>query len=46
MKVKTTGTAAAPSNRKNIIIKNCAPFTDCIDYLDDCERHWHSNANV
>ena len=25
-----TGTAAAPNNRKYIIIKNCTPFTGCI----------------
>ena len=28
--IPNTGTAANPNNRKNIIIKNCAPFTDCI----------------
>ena len=28
--VENTGTGAAPNNRKNIIIKNCAQFTDCI----------------
>ena len=28
--VENTGTAAVPNNRKNIIIKNCAPFTDYI----------------
>ena len=25
-----TGTAAVSSNRKNIITKNCAPFTNCM----------------
>ena len=25
-----TGTVAVPNNRKNIIIKNGAPFTNCI----------------
>ena len=28
--VPNTGIAANPNNRKNIIIKNCAPFTNCI----------------
>ena len=26
--IPNKGTAAAPNNEKNIIIKNCAPFTD------------------
>ena len=28
--VLNPGTAAAPNNRKNLISRNCAPFTDCI----------------
>ena len=28
--VPNKGEAANPKNRENIIIKNCAPFTDCI----------------
>ena len=28
--VLNTGIAANPNNRKNVIIKNCAQFTDCI----------------
>ena len=31
--VKNTGIAAAPNSRKNITIKNCAPFTDCISEI-------------
>ena len=31
--IPNKGTAAAPNNRKNILIKNCAPFTDCINEL-------------
>ena len=27
--------SVAPSNRKNVIIKNCAPFTDCISEIND-----------
>ena len=30
MEIPNTGTAAAPNKRKNIIIKNCASFTDWI----------------
>ena len=31
--VKNTGKAAVPNSRKNITIKNCAPFTDCISEI-------------
>ena len=34
--VKNTG-AAAPNNRKNITIKNCAPFTHCISEINNTE---------
>ena len=34
--VENTGTEAAPNNRKCMIIKNCAPFTDCISEI---KRH-------
>ena len=34
--VKNTG-AAAPNNRKNITIKNCAPFTYCISEINNTE---------
>ena len=33
--VPNTGTVANPSNRKNIIIKNFAPFTDCISEINN-----------
>ena len=32
--VRNTRAAANPNNRKNIIIKNCAPFTNCIREID------------
>ena len=32
-----TGIAANPSNRKNIKIKNCAPFTDCTSEINDTQ---------
>ena len=28
------GAAAVPNNRNNTIIKNCAPFTDCISKIN------------
>ena len=31
--IPNTGTPVAPNNRKNIIIKNCAPFTNCISEI-------------
>ena len=33
--VENTGTAAAPNDRKNIIIKNCAVFIDCISEISN-----------
>ena len=33
--IPNTGIAAAPNNRKNIIIKNYAPFTDCISEINN-----------
>ena len=33
--VPNTGTAGNPNNRTNIIIKNCAPFTDCISEMNN-----------
>ena len=33
--VKNTGKAAVPNSRKNITIKNCAPFTDCISEINN-----------
>ena len=35
--VENTGTAAVPNNRKNIIIKNCAPFTDYISEINNTQ---------
>ena len=32
--VPNTGTTAASNNRKNIIIKICAPFTNCISEIN------------
>ena len=34
---KTAAAAAAANNRKNIIIKNCAPFTNCISAINDTQ---------
>ena len=31
----STGTATNPNNRKNITIKICAPFTDCISGINN-----------
>ena len=35
--VPNTGEAAKPNNRKNVIIKNCAPFTDCISEINNTQ---------
>ena len=35
IEIPNTGTAAAPNSRKNIIIKNSAPFTDCISVINN-----------
>ena len=35
--VPNTVTAAAPNNRKKVIFKNCAPFTDCISEVNNKE---------
>ena len=35
IEIPSTGTAAAPNKRKNIITKNCAPFTDCISQINN-----------
>ena len=32
-----TAAAAEPNNRKNIIIKNCAPFTNCISEINNTQ---------
>ena len=33
----TTGTTAKSNNRKNIIIENCAPFTNCISEINNTQ---------
>ena len=36
--VNNTGTAAAPTNKnKNVIFKNCAPFTNCISKINNTQ---------
>ena len=35
--VPNTAAAADPNNRKNIIIKNCAPFTNCISEINNTQ---------
>ena len=35
--VQSTGQAANSKNRKNIIIKNCAPFADCINEIKNTQ---------
>ena len=37
VEIQNTGMAAVPNNRKNIIIKNCAPFTDCISEINNIQ---------
>ena len=38
MIVNNTGTAAASNNRnKKVIFKNCAPFTNCIDEINNTQ---------
>ena len=32
---KTAAAGAAANNRKNITIKNCTPFTSCINKIND-----------
>ena len=35
--VENTGTTAVPNNRKNIIIKTCAAFTECINEISNTQ---------
>ena len=35
--IPDTGTAAAPNNRKNIIVENCIPFTDWISETNNTQ---------
>ena len=40
-----TATAAAPNNRnKKVIFKNCAPFTDCINEINNTQEDNARNA--
>ena len=36
--ISNTGTAANLNNRKNMIIKNCALFNDCISEINNTQR--------
>ena len=36
--VPNTGSTVAPNNRKNMIIKNCGPFTDCISKINNTQK--------
>ena len=45
--VPNTRAAANPNNRKNIIIKNCSPFNNCIREIDHTQiDNANDNANV
>ena len=36
--VSNTGTAAAPNNRnREVVFKNCAPFTNCISGINNTQ---------
>ena len=35
--IQNTGGSAAPNNRKNIIIKKCAPFSDCMSEINNTQ---------
>ena len=37
MAVPNTGGAANPSNKKNVIIQNCPPFTDCASEINNTQ---------
>ena len=38
IEISNTGTATAQNNRKNTIIKNGAPFTDCISEINNTDN--------
>ena len=44
--VLNTGEAANPNKRENIIIKNCAPFTDCISEINNTQIDNAENTNI
>ena len=46
MTVENTGTKAAPNKRKNIIIKNCTPFTDCISEINNTHIDNAESADI
>ena len=37
MEISNKETAATPNNRKNIIIKSCILFTDCINEINNTQ---------
>ena len=43
IEIPNTGKTAPPNITKNIIIKNCTSFTDCISETNNFKR---SNSNV
>ena len=46
----STLTAGRGNNSKQVVLKNCAPFTDCISEINNTQvdnaKHWSSNAYV
>ena len=45
--VSKTGTAEVPNNRnKKVILKNCAPFANCINEINNKERGHAKDINV
>lgn len=39
----------AAINKKRVIFKNCATFTDCISKINNtqvCNRTWYSDGNI
>ena len=44
--VRNTGTAANPNNRKNLIIKNCAPFNDCISEINNMQIEYAEDIDI
>ena len=41
-------TAGRGNNNKQVVLKNCVPFTDCISEMNNTQvdnaKHWSSNA--
>ena len=44
--VPKTGTAGNPNSRKNIIIKNCALFTNCISEINNTQIDNATNIDI